>query len=141
MEPHGKRATDPNHAGSADCAAMAFNNGFGDGQTKTDASVSVGSRFVCTVESLKNMREILGGYALSVITDGEDGRAVFSAYRHPHLTPRAVVVDGVAHQICHNLSELLGVAYAGGVLQLHLQTDAVLCGEGTQRIHSGLSHA
>src|SRR5439155_22201636 len=57
-------------------AAVGVDDGFADGEAKAIAARGAGAGFVGAIKALEEVRNVLGGYALTGVGDGQEGGPV-----------------------------------------------------------------
>src|SRR5262249_61301272 len=111
---HGESSPDAQLAGHFDAPALGLDDGFADGQTQTEMAVGARARFVRAVESIKDMRQMLCGYALARIGDDQNSGAILRASADANGAVGPVVADGIGEEVGEDLADAVGAAEGWG---------------------------
>jgi len=105
-----KTATFPQLALNPDFAAMRFNQVFGNGQSQTTAPGGSGAGFIYTVETLKDVGQIVCWDTFAIIGDAYFHPATLLPGSYCHAVPSWSMDNGILQQVTQYLDNPLKVS-------------------------------
>src|SRR5437016_7920880 len=108
---HTEKAAPALCAVDGDLAAVGQTDRADDGQSQTGSAHLPGTRFICSIETIEDMGQIICRYAQPRIRDFENRMSVPLRHSDGALSPFGRVLNGMVQQVTYSLLHASGLGF------------------------------